>query len=247
VRLTIMQWNVRFSEPVERLLPVIREVNAEVVCLQEITENTEFNPGICVSDIIAQSLHYSDTHFTAASRSKYQDRSSFTGNAILSRLPITQKLSFTIKDQGCTSNRFDPHRRIYLEARIQLGKESVTVGCVHSSYTDQFRNDSIKEREIDRLVRTIEQNQRRFILAGDFNSPEDSYTIGRMRGILKDSGPEGAATWTTKPQKFQQWTAAGLQWKLDYVFHTPDLRLVSCQTHTTGVSDHLPLICVMEF
>jgi endonuclease/exonuclease/phosphatase family metal-dependent hydrolase len=49
-------------------------------------------------------------------------------------------------------------------------------------------------------------------------------------------------TWTTKPFSYQGFEADKLDWRLDYIFATEDINVVSNKILETPYSDHLPIL-----
>ena len=42
MQITVLQWNIWYKEPIENILKVLKEIDADIVCLQELSiNNTE--------------------------------------------------------------------------------------------------------------------------------------------------------------------------------------------------------------
>ena len=54
----ILQWNVLFRESATRILDVLKDVDADVLCLQELTSVSGHNEGIDVPAHIASGLGF---------------------------------------------------------------------------------------------------------------------------------------------------------------------------------------------
>jgi endonuclease/exonuclease/phosphatase (EEP) superfamily protein YafD len=84
-------------------------------------------------------------------------------------------------------------------------------------------------------------------LTGDFNAPPESYIVKRLGASMLHAGPDyDVKTWTTKPHSYNGFEETDLNWRLDYVFTTPDIRAVSAQVIKTDYSDHLPVLVKVE-
>ena len=72
-------------------------------------------------------------------------------------------------------------------------------------------------------------------------------TVKKIQKILRNCGPNiKEKTWTTKPFDLNGFKATGLNWRLDYIFATKDLKVTNSQIIKTEYSDHLPLIVEFE-
>jgi len=115
------------------------------------------------------------------------------------------------------------------------------------SYTHAFEPSERKLQETDALVETIKNNKKNFILAGDFNAQPDSEVIKRIEKYVENLGPGYEQnTWTTKPFSYNGFEANELDYRLDYVFGSQDISVISAQTLATDVSDHLPVMVEIE-
>lgn len=82
---------------------------------------------------------------------------------------------------------------------------------------------------------------------GDFNSAPDSSTIKKIETRLKAIGPDySELTFTTKPFQHEAFRVDGLEWRLDYIFATSDIKVLSSKIIETDYSDHLPILAEIE-
>jgi endonuclease/exonuclease/phosphatase family metal-dependent hydrolase len=64
----------------------------------------------------------------------------------------------------------------------------------------------------------------------------------------RDAGPaKDQNTWTTKPFSYGGFSANTRDWRIDYCFATPDIRVRSARIVETPYSDHLPILVDFEF
>ena len=53
-------------------------------------------------------------------------------------------------------------------------------------------------------------------------------------------------TWTTKPFSYNGFSENSLNWRLDFVFGTKDIKVISSEIIKTDLSDHLPILIKIE-
>lgn len=64
---------------------------------------------------------------------------------------------------------------------------------------------------------------------------------------LQHVGPDFAqSTWTTKPFSFMGFEENELKWRLDYIFASKQIKVLSSNIIPTEYSDHLPIFAECE-
>ena len=237
----LLQWNVWYKEDLKNILSTLQKIDADIICLQEVTVDYpphKLNAAKFLADNLKLNHFYQNAQSTVTDNEKY----SF-GNAIFTRYPVLEKTSVFVQQPTSESGDYSQEGRVYLEVRLETESGPLTVGTVHLSYTDRFLATPGKENETRKLLSAIQEKKERFVVAGDFNSLPDSYTITELSKCLKNAGPDFAQkTWTTKPFSYNGFNANTLDWRLDYCFATPDIQVLSAQTIDTPYSDHLPIL-----
>src|SRR3712207_1486019 len=90
MRIRIAQWNVWFQEPPKRVLRKLRDLDADIICLQEVSTTSNKYPGVNLPETLAHKLKY---QFVLQEAHRWMQQGSLQrnlGNAILSRLPIVR-------------------------------------------------------------------------------------------------------------------------------------------------------------
>jgi endonuclease/exonuclease/phosphatase family metal-dependent hydrolase len=244
MKLSVLQWNVWFDEAADNIVQLVREINADIVCLQELTTDSVINPD---RDIPAEieSLGYDGLYTPTFERTGEKHIS--RGNGIFSKFPIAASRQIYVQREDPKFQDYRMENRTYSEVKLDINSTGLTVGTTHLSYIPKFTITNEKRKEVDKLVDAIGVNNNRFILAGDFNSMPDSYTIEQLSQILKSAGPDfSEATWTTKPFDYGEFKGDALDWRLDYVFATPDIKVLNSRIVQTKISDHLPILIEIE-
>lgn len=238
MRIRLLQWNTWFKEDVENKLQLLKEVNADIYCLQELNINNDNNE----FEYIKENLHLNGTLGTTDTDHGGQ------GNAILAKFPIDSSETHFTKEPIEPRTHFSDEGRNYVEAQIQLSDNTIlNIGTTHMSYTDAFKESKLREDESDKLLDLIGENRARYIFSGDLNTPENSKLIKELEKSLVNAGPDYVEkTWTTKDFDYNGFTANSLEWRLDFVFRTRDIKVVSAKVVKTDFSDHLPILIELE-
>lgn len=241
-RVSILQWNIWYLEDIKNIAQFLSENKADVICLQELTINFDKQNNIHTPNYIAEQLgchvYFQEIAFAGKEMK--------LANAVFSKYPITNTRTVWVnKEQG--SGNYDDENRAYVEATLDVGGEELTIGTVHMSYTHKFEPSERKLAETTNLVEAIEQNKKRFVLTGDFNAVPGSQVLTAIEQALTNCGPEYSVnTWTTKPFSYGGFEANTLDWRLDYIFATNDIKASKAQILSTGYSDHLPVLVEIE-
>lgn len=244
MKISILQWNVWFKEQADTIVSLLQHQNADIICLQELTMDSYLNPQRNIPNEIAQ-LGYHACYEIALSRSGSEHIA--MGNGIFSKHPIINQKHVYVQRETPGSNNYAHENRIYIEATVGVHGKKLKIGTVHLSYAHAFTSTEEKRVESDTLLEAIKHNEHDFVLAGDMNATPGSYTIDRLQEHFKNAGPDFAeATWTTKPFSYDGFEANALDWRLDYIFTSPDIKTLSGKILQTEASDHLPLLAELE-
>lgn len=238
MRIRVLHWNIWWKERIENIVDFLKTVDADILCLQELTVGCAEHHGKDVAEVIA-ALGYA-AHFVPAH--KFPDGHA-QGNGIFSKFPIVEKSEFWVQKASSEQKGYAHEGRVCTLARIDVHGKVMEFGTTHLSYTDRFAITEQKKIEADRLVSMLKMKRKDFVFTGDLNAAPEQYTISEISKILKNCGPAmDIPTWTTKPFDYNGFSENALRWRLDYVFATADIKVISAKVLSTDVSDHLPIL-----
>jgi endonuclease/exonuclease/phosphatase family metal-dependent hydrolase len=245
MEISILQWNIWFHEDLAKVAAWLREHPVDVVCLQEMTIGAPWQEIADGPTYLAEQLGY-EAHCKELPIELTGGRKIMLADGVFSRFPMVERLHMFINEPK-GGGGYDDEYRVYVEAVLDVGGKRVSVGTTHMSYTDRFVETPHKRVEADALVGALKKRPERHIFTGDLNVGPDSYTIGEIEKLMRHAGPDyGEKTWTTKPFSYRGFEEMQLRWRLDYVFATPDVEVVSAEVITTDLSDHLPVLVKMR-
>jgi endonuclease/exonuclease/phosphatase family metal-dependent hydrolase len=244
MQITVLQWNVWYKEDIENIAKLLDKYKPDIICLQELTRNFSGQNNIDTMQLLSDRLGYN--FFAQDMPIVHPGEEWQQANAIFSRFPIIAKQSQWINEPTGTGH-YDDEYRSYVEVTLQLKDKILTAGTTHMSYTDRFASTERKESEAAKLGSILSEKSECFIFAGDLNAPPESATLNLATSSLENVGPNfDTPTWTTKPFSYNGFKATELAWRLDYMFKSKDINVVSAEIIQTEYSDHLPILATLE-
>lgn len=240
MKLSYLQWNVWYLEDIHNIAKYLKDNPADVIALQELTVN---HPGQSENDTpkhIAEQLGY---HYCKGGEDFTEDNEErWFGNAIFSKYPIVSSRQAWVNEPVGTGG-FDDEYRTYLEAILDVDGTEVVIATTHMSYTHKFEVTDRKRQETDKLIAQLaEIADKKVIFSGDLNAVPESYVVSGVSKLLQSADPEpDKKTWTTKPFSYKGFEETELNWRLDYVFASKSVEVISSNIEQTEFSDHLPI------
>lgn len=247
MKFSLLQWNAWTKENPEHILELLKEIQADVVCLQELNQNHPRNNYLDVPLFLSEQLEYHS--FAVPAQTWPSDRGDEKlCNGIFSKYPLINKSFFFVSDLNNNPETDYSHEgRVAIFADIQLDQHLIQIATTHLSYVHKFAETSEKRDEEEKLLRLLSNQKERFVITGDFNADENSLLIEQLNQSFIHAGPDYTyKTWTTKPFSYQGFAEDRLAWRIDYVFSTPDIKALKSEIIRTPFSDHLPILVEME-
>ncbi len=253
-KLRIVTWNIHKGigtdrkYRLERIIAVLRDLDADVVCLQEVDRGVPRSAFEDQSELLSEALSYEH----AALGLNVRVRGGAYGNLTLCRHPLedVHNVDLTVPPKK---------RRSGLVTRIRTGPPSgwllanVHLGLMHMERRVQVR------RLLDHLFEGAEKDQP-LVIAGDWNE----WTTRLVRGVMNAEGfhvarsdhqprPQSAAGRFLRgegPKEERTWPSRAPFVSLDKILYRDPVRchhVVCVLDETTRVaSDHLPLMVELE-
>ena len=245
MKLSFLQWNVWYLEDIHNVVNYLKKNPADIIALQELTTN---HPGQSERDTAAYIAKQLGHEYCVGGESFHEDNEDrWFGNAVFSKYPIKDYRQVWINEPIGTGG-FDDEYRTYLEAVVDAQGTKLVVATTHMSYTHKFEVTPRKRLETDKLTKELRSiDSANIVFSGDLNATPDSYTLREVGSILQSADPGSEEkTWTTKPFSYQGFEENGLNWRLDYIFASKAVKVLSSRIDDTEVSDHLPLRAEFE-
>lgn len=169
--LTVVSWNIERGVQYQKIVTTLRTLAPDVILLQEVDRYCRRSGNRDVARELGRSLS-----MNWVSAGEYQEigeaqgaPAAVTGQAILSRSPITDAATIVFADQASMRWRLNPMQprrggRIALQAR--------TAGIHFSNlHLESGGDDELRTRQLEEVIAAV-SNQRgeRAVIAGDFNN-----------------------------------------------------------------------------
>lgn len=242
----LLQWNVNWKSDPGRLLGDLARFDADVMCLQEVTRDSEVNPGVDIPALIG-ALGYHMVYRPTIERTG--DRHKIEGVSVFSKFPITGQAVHWINRGDSAGHNAENYDRALVLATIDTPAGPLCVGSTHLSMTKDFAMTSRRRAEIDRLAAILEATEGDLIVAGDFNAAPDSYALKALTRSLQHLDPDvSLPTFPTVPFRYHDsdFTAEPFSWRIDYILGSASLRLSGTSIPRTMTSDHLPILSTIN-
>lgn len=277
--LKVLTWNVKNfdlynwshnTETREEMMKLIREEDADVLCLQEFYTNNQFFHNL---EYLRDTLGYKYCYFppsvelTKNPKSKLQ-KTLWKKGPLIQKWGVATFSKHPITDTGIVNfNNTFTNRCIYSE--INLSGKSIRVynvhfQSIHLGYQDYATLDEIEQTQQTSWValkgimrkmkkaftkRALQANavqqsahnhEGQKLICGDFNDVPVSYTYKTVRQNLKDAFIE-------KGKGFGPTFAKKLSiFRIDYVFCDKDATVNSYKTIRRELSDHYPVVVTLS-
>jgi len=214
-----INWNSTYD--LEGLIKFIREVNPDLIGLQEVGRNwSQINQFDDIPGILALRLGMFPIYSVALDRN-----GRYFGNLLLSRYPIVQSWSQTLPSEL--------EQRSVALAQIDIQGIKVNFATTHLglSVTDRIQQANAIQELLDQINGPL-------IVAGDFNAGIMDPAVMSFRenflDLQEQTGMAGMGTFRLKNEKIGE--------RIDYIFSSFDLQLNKIEVLDNLVSDHLPVV-----
>ncbi len=206
--------NIFWRNRLKEMASTLMRLDADLIALQEIHQNLHVGDQV---SYFADQLRY----YTAYAPAMQLFNGTF-GNALLSRVPITDARTYQLPADG------EP--RSLLCATMNLDNQHTTVLVTHFSLSRRIR-----EPQLAHIRRYIveEKKDTSLILAGDFNS-----TTSHFHPLLQDCA---IAT-----GQHDRSTITPLRKRLDYIYTSYDWTVLNYEVIHVKWSDHYPILATLK-
>lgn len=244
MKITVLQWNIWYKEDPQNIVKLIKELDPNVVCAQELIEHSGVDPAVDTAKQIADELGY-NYFYHFADRWTGREEKETQGNAIFSKFPIVKTNHHFLQEPKTDPVNASEEGRVITEVTLDINGKDLSFGTTHLSFAPFFETTESRKKEAINLVNFLREKDKNYVFTGDLNSVPGSFLLNELNELsnIKNAGPDySEKTWTTKPFDMLGFVENDLNWRLDYVFTTNDIEVNSSEIVDTKFSDHLPIL-----
>lgn len=240
MKIKVLSWNIwgGYFVDLPGVISLLKKENADIVALQEVKSNGE-NQG----KIIAKELGINFYDFRVFTTDRH-DPSFSLGNSLLSKSEFVSTESIFLSDISDYQKDWETEPRGLVKAEINPGGDNLTVSNVHLAYSKDFAPSGMRTKQVKNLMNSVDPI--RSILIGDFNSLPDSPEIKFIQTKFENSDPNlNKKTWRVRDKEDPD-RKLKPKHRIDYVFVSPDIKVIDFRVLGDYSSDHFPITATLE-
>ena len=204
----------------QRIIHFIRLIDPDIIGLVEVDSGSYRSSNVCQAEQIANELGY---HFVVETK--------YSGSSFVHRVPIIRQQSNALLSRDeildCSFHYFSQGvKRLIIKAEL----EQVAIFVVHLSL--KFRH---RQNQLSQLYSLIQATQKEIIVAGDFNTfwgDKELKLFLAATGLVSANVGNAPSHPSHAPHR-----------EIDYILHSPGIRIDDFFIPDVKLSDHAPLVC----
>jgi endonuclease/exonuclease/phosphatase family metal-dependent hydrolase len=235
----------------DEIIDFLRRQNADIVLLQEVyaSEDSRTPKNYRSLETITSELPYEYMDFAPALVDNMPKGKVLSGNAVLSRFPITSREVIFFREPF--SERPHPEDPQYMPSsprnlqHVQLKTPGGRLELYNFQGVWDLDGDnySDRRREMSQKIIGAVKGKRNVILAGDTNAQPTNKAMREVEKHLRSVfGTELQSTFNMKHKTNPGYATA----RVDMMFVSPNIKILEKRCHDVDVSDHLPLSATLE-
>lgn len=240
------------------MLAFIRGQNPDILALQEVYNghDASWEKRFRTLDVLAETFGYRYVHFAPAFLDIIEDKRIEQGNAVLSKFPIVSsdiafydtpysERMFDVADEEERLRRNFTTPRNLQHVELDIGQASVHVFNTQGIWGVGGEDNERRLHMVDTICAKV-NGKENSILCGDFNLQLEGTRCfealegSGVRSIFKG---ELASTFNMRQKDPGSGYAAAI---VDGIFVSPGIRVVQKECPNVDVTDHLPLVALLE-
>lgn len=230
MQLKVLSWNIWCYGYLDRVAEFLKTTDADVICLQEVVEDETPN----ISDYLTKELEYNHVYAKTKVGVTKNDKTTYIGNATYTKFKILKTTTHLLSES---------EGRIALETEILVNSKVLHVFNAHLTHA-HLKPSQEREYQMDKIIEVLPKEK--VLLMGDFNTLPESNEIRKVSQILINTDPSLTPTWSVYPEGCETCMLKSVKYRLDYIFASNDIKVVSSQVRNSKASDHLPISTIIE-
>jgi endonuclease/exonuclease/phosphatase family metal-dependent hydrolase len=207
----------------KKIVNFIASVNPDIIGLIEVDSGSFRSEKNNQAEAIAWELQHDHVY-----------QSKYSASSVAQKLPLLNRQGNAIlTNQEIVSQRFHYFQDGVKRLVIELELAQFSIFLVHLSI--KFRHRQYQLQDLHSMIKNV---QKPVIVAGDFNVLRGDRELQLFLAAtgLRNANSNGQPSYPSRAPRRQ----------LDYIFHTPHIRITNFQIPQIKLSDHKPLVCEFE-
>ncbi len=245
MQIKVITWNIWRGKYLDGVIDFLKSSNADIIGLQEIIEDESLTSRENLAQIIAKSLGYNYVYCKAFTTDRHMPIYDI-GNAILSKYEIQNTMCIELSGLSDYKSDSTTEPRNAIKAEITINNRTLTILNTHLAYSHELKPFELRTKQVEKLIPPIKSQNT--ILMGDFNSMLENEEMKRIQEVIPnaDTSTEKQATWSVYPTDYKGFIVKGLEYRIDNIFVSNDIRVVNFAIESSRASDHLPISVLVE-
>jgi len=207
----------------KKIVDFIKSVNPDIIGLIEVDSGSFRSEKNNQAQAIAWELQHHHIY-----------QSKYSASSMVQKMPLLNKQGNAIlTNQEIVAQRFHYFREGVKRLVIELELAEFSIFLVHLSI--KFRHRQYQLQDLHAMIKEVKKP---VIVAGDFNVLRGNRELQLFLAAtgLENANSNGQPSHPSRAPRRQ----------LDYIFHSPEIKITGFQIPQIKLSDHTPLICDFE-
>lgn len=234
----------------EKIISFLRKEQPDILALQEVYNGLgkSISKHLKSVKFLSRELNGFDYFFSPELIDNRKEGKFEYGNAIFSRFPIvfseTIFLNSTLREIRNANRRggYDKDPKNMQHILIRPNNENINVFNLHGIWGLDGKDNKRRIKMSNIIVDKIKEEEN-VILAGDFNLPPNTKTIQKIEEHLTNVFKDELTTTFNVKHKDNPGYATSV---VDMIFISKNIKVVDHYCPNLDISDHFPLVCVLE-
>lgn len=251
-QIKFIQVNIYKGKYLDALIKFLNEQKADFVSMQEVASGDIGYFGDKNTNIYEKILKDTGYFGYFESDQEFSDSPiSVTGNAVLSKYPIKSTNYLEVcKFRPMTVAEFsDPvffskDSHTLVDATVNFEGKNIHILSDHGAWAAPPTDTKETIEGATKIANYLKSLKEPFIFGIDFNAVIQSKTVGIVNCVANNLLFESGILQTTHPEIHK---IAPRGFLIDFIFTSSEFKLISIEAPEIIVSDHLPVVAILEF
>jgi len=249
MKFSLLTYNIWSGKYWKEVINFLQAENPDVICLQEVGIYNPYHEESKDIDMCAKLQAALPDHnllYAPIGKRLSNNKEESFGNAILTKFPISASETHYLLHPLRWTKKHEEQSRNILEVNLLVKDRAFTVVTGHLTYAPEFNDTEDQIKEAAQILNII-KGKSPLIFAGDYNSHANTRVFRMLKEKLPISDGKLSPTFAKYPFSYNDFSVSGLEYKIDHILGTKDVRILNAKVIDVPYSDHLPISAEIEF